>query len=102
MLNKINADEAPIANCKGSQSYNFIEFEDIARCNISALTTKAKDEFYKVGTVVRTTTKELCYKILELKKSTVKMMKKSFSIQKKWHQRGWNILNFSFKYDLKN
>ena len=73
MLNKIDADEAPIANCKGRKSYDFIEVEDIARCNISALTCKATDEFYKVGTVVRTSTKELCNKILERKKSDLKV-----------------------------
>lgn len=86
MLNKLDADESLIANCKGRKSYDFIEVEDIARCNISALTNKATDEFYKVGTVVRTSTKELCNKILELKSlilrllknSNVKMMKKSF------------------------
>ena len=73
MLNKIDADESLIANCKGRKSYDFIEVEDIARYNVPALTYKATDEFYKVGTVVRTSTKELCNKILELKNSDLKV-----------------------------
>ena len=73
MLNKIDADESLIANCKGRKSYDFIEVEDIARYNVSALTYKATDEFYKVGTVLRTSTKELCNKILELKNSDLKV-----------------------------
>ena len=34
MLNKIEANESPIINGDGSQSYDFIYVEDVARCNL--------------------------------------------------------------------
>src|SRR5689334_10467978 len=39
MLNKIDANEPPIINGDGSQAYDFIYVEDVARCNVSALTS---------------------------------------------------------------
>ncbi|MGZ3940913.1 MAG: NAD-dependent epimerase/dehydratase family protein, partial [Bacteroidia bacterium] len=37
MLNKIDANQPPTINGDGSQAYDFIYVEDVARCNISAL-----------------------------------------------------------------
>ena len=37
MLNKIEANEAPLINGDGSQAYDFIYVEDVARSNIQAL-----------------------------------------------------------------
>ena len=36
MLNKIEANEAPLINGDGSQAYDFIYVEDVARCNVLA------------------------------------------------------------------
>jgi UDP-glucose 4-epimerase len=73
MLNKIEANEAPIINGDGSQAYDFVTAQDVARCNIQALVTDATDEFYNVGTGVQTSIKELCDLILLLTGSDLKV-----------------------------
>ena len=67
MLNKIDANEAPTINGDGTQAYDFIDVEDVARSNICSLESDATDEFYNVGTGVQTSIKELCDSILDLK-----------------------------------
>jgi UDP-glucose 4-epimerase len=73
MLNKIEANEAPVINGDGSQSYDFIYVEDVARCNIQALKSAVDHGFYNVGTEIQTSIKDLCDKILKLKNSTLKV-----------------------------
>jgi UDP-glucose 4-epimerase len=73
MLNKIAANETPVINGDGSQAYDFIYVEDVAKANISALTSKIECGFYNVGTEVQTTVKDLCETILRLKKSNLKV-----------------------------
>jgi UDP-glucose 4-epimerase len=73
MLNKIDANEAPVINGDGTQAYDFIDVEDVARCNFLALEAEASDEFYNVGTGVQTTIRELCDTILDLKQSDLKV-----------------------------
>ena len=73
MLNKIEAGEQPIINGDGSQAYDFIYVEDVAKANICALVSDIKTGNYNVGTEVQTTIKELCDTILDLKKSDLKV-----------------------------
>ncbi len=73
MLNKIAANETPVINGDGSQAYDFIYVEDVARANVNALTSKIECGFYNVGTEVQTTVKDLCETILRLKKSSLKV-----------------------------
>ncbi|HRH03294.1 MAG TPA: NAD-dependent epimerase/dehydratase family protein [Bacteroidia bacterium] len=73
MLNKIDANEAPSINGDGSQAYDFIYVEDVARCNVAALKSSTKYGFYNVGTEIQTTIKQLCDTILDLKKSELKV-----------------------------
>jgi UDP-glucose 4-epimerase len=79
MLNKIDANETPIINGDGSQAYDFISVQDVARCNICALESEVTDEFYNVGTGVQTSIKELCDLILELRNSDLKVTYKPYS-----------------------
>ncbi len=79
MLNKIEAGEQPEINGDGSQAYDFIYVEDIAKANVDALYSDVKHGFYNIGTEVQTTIKELCDTILELKKSNVKVKYKPYS-----------------------
>jgi UDP-glucose 4-epimerase len=79
MLNKIDANEAPTINGDGSQAYDFIYVEDVARCNIEALKSETDFGFYNVGTEVQTSIKELCDTILELKGSDLKVNYKPYS-----------------------
>lgn len=78
MLNKIEAKEAPEINGDGSQAYDFIYVEDVARANIAALLSETKFGNYNVGTEVQTSIKELCDTILDLKKSDLKVKYKPY------------------------
>ena len=79
MLNKIDANEAPVINGDGTQAYDFIYVEDVARCNVQALISDTDYGFYNVGTEVQTSIKQLCDLILELKKSDLKVTYKPYS-----------------------
>ena len=79
MLNKIDANEAPVINGDGTQAYDFIDVEDVARCNVLALEAEASDEFYNVGTGVQTSISQLCGTILDLKQSDLKVTYNPYS-----------------------
>jgi UDP-glucose 4-epimerase len=79
MLNKIEANESPVINGDGSQAYDFIYVEDVARCNVDALKSDVNFGMYNVGTEVQTSIKELCDLILELKNSELKVIYKPYS-----------------------
>lgn len=79
MLNKIDANEPPIINGDGSQAYDFIYVEDVARFNVEALKSEINFGYYNVGTGIQTTIKKLCDTILDLKKSTLKVTYKPYS-----------------------
>ena len=109
MLNKIDANEAPTINGDGSQAYDFIYVEDIARSNIAALKSDVKFGYYNVGTQVQTTVKQLCDTILKLKRSELKVVYKPYSaddaralVQNRIGsaEKAEKELGFKFKYDL--
>lgn len=79
MLNKIEANEPPTINGDGSQAYDFIYVEDVARCNIAAAQSEVEYGFYNVGTEVQTSVRELCDTILKLKKSSLKVTYKPYA-----------------------
>lgn len=79
MLNKIDDNEAPIINGDGTQAYDFIYVEDVARCNLMALESDVTDEFYNVGTGIQTSIKQLCNTILDLKSSKLKVQYRPYS-----------------------
>ncbi|MCW5906549.1 MAG: NAD-dependent epimerase/dehydratase family protein [Chitinophagales bacterium] len=78
MLNKIEANETPVINGDGSQAYDFIYVEDVARANIAALASDTNFGFYNVGTEVQTSIKHLCDTILHLKKSSLQVTYKPY------------------------
>jgi UDP-glucose 4-epimerase len=79
MLNKIEANEAPLINGDGTQAYDFIYVEDVARSNVLAATSDVSLGFYNVGTEVQTTIRELCDLILRLKNSPLKVVFRPYS-----------------------
>ena len=110
MLNKIDAKEAPTINGDGTQAYDFIDVEDVARCNVLALEADAVDAFYNVGTGVQTTIKELCDTILDLKQSDLKVTYNPYSeddarrlVQNRigCPKKASTDLDFTYKYDLR-
>ena len=110
MLNKIEANEAPTINGDGSQAYDFIYVEDVARSNVQALLSNQDYGMYNVGTEIQTTINQLCDLILELKQSSLKvkynpysdddsrsMVKNRIGSRKKAEQE----LGFIYKFDLR-
>ena len=79
MLNKIEANEAPIINGDGSQAYDFIYVEDVARSNVQAILSDQDFGMYNVGTEIQTSINELCELILELKASDLKVQYNPYS-----------------------
>ena len=109
MLNKIDENEPPEINGDGSQAYDFIYVEDVARCNVLALEASASDQFYNVGSGVQTSIKELCDLILQLKQSNLKVNYKPYSkddarqmVQNRigCPKKAKEDLNFVYEYDL--
>jgi len=109
MLNKIDDNEAPVINGDGSQAYDFIDVEDVARCNVQAAISEATDEFYNVGTGVQTSIKELCDLILQLRGSDLEVTYKPYSeddarrmVQNRigCPKKATADLDFTYKYDL--
>jgi UDP-glucose 4-epimerase len=79
MLNKIEANEAPVINGDGSQAYDFVYVEDVARSNVDCIESDTEFGYYNVGTEVQTTVKELCDTILKLKNSDLKVIYQPYS-----------------------
>lgn len=109
MLNKIEANEPPQINGDGSQAYDFIYVEDVARANVQALKSDQEFGMYNVGTEVQTSIKELCETILELKNSDLKVQYKPYSeddsralVQNRIGsaKKAKEEINFEYKFNL--
>ena len=109
MLNKIEANEAPVINGDGSQAYDFIYVEDVARCNVQAALSDTRFGFYNVGTEVQTSIKQLCDTILRLKNSSLQVIYKPYSaddaralVQNRIgsKEKAEKELGFVYKYNL--
>ena len=109
VLNKIDKNEAPTVNGDGSQAYDFIYVEDVARSNLDALKSEIKLGFYNVGTEVQTTIKELCNTMLKLKNSDLKINYIPYSkddarqlVQNRIgsRQKAEQEIGFKYKYSL--
>ena len=109
MLNKIEANEVPQINGDGSQAYDFIYVEDIAKSNVDALLSDVKLGFYNVGTEIQTTIKQLCDTILKLKNSELEVAYKPYSeddarqlVQNRIgsRQKAEKEINFKYSYSL--
>lgn len=66
IIDRILSGEQPIIYGDGLQSYDFIYVTDVARANICALKSDSNNEFYNIGSGVKTSIKEICETILEL------------------------------------
>ena len=65
MLDSIDNNKAPEVYGDGSQSYDFIYVKDCARANVLAMKAQVSNEFYNVGTGVKTKISELAEIVLE-------------------------------------
>jgi nucleoside-diphosphate-sugar epimerase len=66
VLDKIDAGEAPAIFGDGSQAYDFVHVDDVARANVLSLKSEASDVFLNVGMGVQTTINELVERLLAL------------------------------------
>ncbi|MFW6134254.1 MAG: SDR family NAD(P)-dependent oxidoreductase [Elusimicrobiota bacterium] len=73
ILDRIEQGLSPVVYGDGSQSYDFVYVKDVARANICAAKSDATDEFYNVGTGVKTSIKELTELLLKLTGSNLKI-----------------------------
>jgi len=71
VLDRIDQGLPPIIFGDGSQAYDFIHVEDVARANILALKSSATDEFFNIGVGVKTTIRELVQLLLEITGSSL-------------------------------
>jgi UDP-glucose 4-epimerase len=69
VLDRIFAGERPIVFGDGSQVYDFIHVEDVARANILGMQADCADENFNIGMGVGTTINELVQLLLELTRS---------------------------------
>jgi UDP-glucose 4-epimerase len=72
VLDKIEAGEAPQIFGDGSQAYDFVHVDDVARANICSLKSDATDVFLNVGMGVQTTINELVERLLALTGSDIR------------------------------
>jgi nucleoside-diphosphate-sugar epimerase len=71
VLDRIERGEPPVIWGDGSQAYDFVHVEDVARANVLAMKSDATDVCLNVGCGVQTTINELVSLLLMLTRSTL-------------------------------
>lgn len=65
-INQLKEKKSPIIFGGGTQLRDFISVEDVARANISAMSSKAKSGFFNVGTGITTSIQQLAHAMIDL------------------------------------
>ena len=71
VLDRIDRGEPPLVYGDGTQAYDFVHVQDVARANVCALLSDATDACFNVGTGVQTTIRDLVTRLIALTGSTV-------------------------------
>jgi UDP-glucose 4-epimerase len=66
VLDRIDRGERPVVFGDGSQAYDFVHVDDVARANVLAMKSAASDEMFNVGMGVETTINDLVTRLLAL------------------------------------
>ncbi len=66
MLDAIDKGESPTIMGDGSEAFDFVAVEDCGLANVCAMQAAVADEFYNVGTGLRTSLKELAEMLIDL------------------------------------
>lgn len=69
MLDNLGKGIAPVLYGDGSQAYDFVYVGDCAKANVCAMKADTTDQFYNVGTGIRTSIRELAEMILKITES---------------------------------
>lgn len=72
-LDRVFAGKPPVVFGDGTQMYDFIFVEDVARANILGMKADCTDEFFNIGSGIGTTVNELVELLLELTGSDLKI-----------------------------
>lgn len=72
VLDRIDQGQPPIIFGDGSQAYDFVHVDDVARANILAMKSDATDEFFNVGMGVKTTIDELVAQLISITGTNLK------------------------------
>lgn len=70
MLDNLDKGGAPTLYGDGSQAYDFVYVGDCAKANVCAIKAETVDEFYNVGTGIRSSIKEVAEMILRVTESS--------------------------------
>lgn len=73
ILDRLDQGLPPVIYGDGSQSYDFIYVEDCARANVCSMKSDVADEFFNVGTGIKTSIKELTHLLLDLTNSNIEI-----------------------------
>ncbi len=73
ILDRLDQNLPPQVYGDGSQAYDFVYVGDCGSANVCAMKAEATDNFYNVGTGIRTTIKQLTELILEITGSSQKI-----------------------------
>lgn len=71
VLERIARGERPTIHGDGSQAFDFVHVDDVARANLLAMQASTTDTAYNVGTGVRTTIRELVDELLAITGSEI-------------------------------
>jgi UDP-glucose 4-epimerase len=71
VLDRIFAGEAPVIFGDGSQVYDFIHVEDVARANVLGMQADCADENFNIGMGIGTSINQLVHLLLDLTGSTL-------------------------------
>ncbi len=71
VLDRLDCGERPIIFGDGTQSYDFIHVDDVARANVLAMKSDATDDCFNVGCGVKTSIKELVDLLINLTGSSI-------------------------------
>jgi UDP-glucose 4-epimerase len=73
VLDRLDAGLSPQIYGDGSQQYDFIYVEDVARANLCAMTAETSGKCYNVGRGIGTSIKELTELLIKLRGSQAKI-----------------------------
>ena len=71
VLDRIARGEAPTIHGDGTQAFDFVHVQDVARANLLAMESEATDAAYNIGTGVRTTIGELVAELIAITGSDI-------------------------------
>ena len=102
-LDNINNNKSPVVFGDGSQTFDFIEVNDVARANVLSLKSDIPFGFYNVGSGKGTTIKELVKLLLKISECNLKIVYKDVGEEFVTDRIGSSSMakeDLSFEYEI--